>query len=315
MRKAWRHMLVLVPAALMASGCAGPREVAPALDVNVRQVAPDRVDAMLAQAEADLAERRLQNALSGFSAVLKAVPDNLRARAGIAETYLAMGQGDLALKAYAAWPAEEAEQPHILQGRGIASLLTGSAELAEPPLYKAVEADPSLWRSWNALGLIHDRKRDWAEADRCYERATQANPKAAESYNNWGYSMLQRGDYARSIPLLQTALQNDAALEAARNNLALAGALQGRYEGALAAVPADTMPVALNNVGYAALLRGDYSSAETYLTRAVQTSPRHFERAYENLRWLKYVRGGGTGGAEAPFDAAKASPKPQVRTR
>ena len=123
---------------------------------------------------------------------------------------------------------------------------------------------------------------------------------------------LQRGEHAKSVPLFQKALQVDPTLEAARNNITLAGALQGRYEGALASVSADTMPVALNNIGYVALLRGDYPSAETYLTRAVQTSPRHFERAYENLRWLNYVRG--TGPAKAGALNASVS-KPQIRTR
>ena len=319
MRRSWRHLLVLVPAALIATGCAGTLGSAGTgspLDTSVRHIAPEQVSTALAQAEADLRERRLDTALSGFQSVLRAQPDNLRAHTGVAETHLAMGNGDLALKAYAAWPEQAAEQPQALQGRGIAHLLVGDDAAAHPLLTKAVEADPSLWRAWNALGLSNDRKRNWAQADLCYQRAAQANPGGAEILNNRGYSLLQRGDHAASIQLLRQALQIDPTLEAARNNLTLANALQGRYEGALTAIPSDTMPVALNNVGYAALLRGDYPSAETYLMRAVQSSPRHFERANENLRWLSYLRGAGPESAKAPAKPAKTtSPVPLTPPR
>jgi len=317
MRKDWGHLLILVPVALIATGCAGGVGGAGSvgtgspLNISLRQIAPDQVNTALAQAETDLRERRLDTALSGFQSVLRAQADNPRAHAGVAETYLAMGNGELALKAYAAWPESTAEQPLALQGRGIAHLLTNDEAAAHPLLSKAVEADPSLWRAWNALGLSNDRKRNWAQADQCYQRAAQANPGAAEIHNNRGYSLLQRGQHAASVPLFRQALQIDPTLEAARNNLTLATALQGGYEGALAAIPSETMPVALNNVGYAALLRGDYPSAETYLTRAVQTSPRHFERANENLRWLTYLRGAGTETAKAPVKAVKAAALPQ----
>jgi Flp pilus assembly protein TadD len=315
MRKAWKHLLVLVPAALIATGCAGnvgSVGAGPPLDMSVRQITPEQVNPTLAQAENDLRERRLDTALGNFQSVLRVQPDNPRAHTGVAESYIAMGNGDLALKAYADWPGQTAEQPQALQGRGIAHLLTGNEAAAQPLLTKAVEADPSLWRAWNALGLTNDRKRNWTQADICYQRAAKANPGAAEVLNNRGYSLMQRGEHAASVSLFRQALQIDPTLEAARNNLTLATALQGRYEGALTAIPSEAMPVALNNVGYAALLRGDYPTAETYLTRAVQTSPRHFERANENLRWLTYLRGSGTENARAPSKAAKAASPVQL---
>lgn len=302
MKRAWRHLLVLIPAALIATGCAGIRGTGDGLDVNAGLMAPDQRDALLAQAEADLRERRLEAALNGFSSVQKALPNNARAQTGMAETYLAMGNAELALKTYAALPQHAAEQPQALQGRGIAALLLGDEAAALQYLSRAVEADPSLWRAWNTLGMLHARTRNWAQADVSYQRAAQANPGAAEIHNNHGFSLIQRGDYAAAIPLLTQALKIDPAMEAARNNLTLATALQGRYETALAAIPSEALPVALNNIGYAAMMRRDYPTAESYLTRAVQSSPRHFAQANENLRWLTYLRG------TAPEDA-KALPK------
>jgi len=312
MRKRWRHLFVLVPAIMVVGGCTttarGPE--AP-LDLAARQVPADQMEALLAKAEADLRERRLESALNGFTSVLKASPDNARAQAGLAETHLAMGDGEMALRAFDGVAGPLAGQPHVLQGRGLAHLLVGNPAAAQPLLTRAVEADPSLWRAWNALALLADRQRNWAQADAAYQRAKEAAPAAAEVYNNHGYSLLQRGQHAAAVPLFQQALLLDPSLEPARNNLTLAGALQGRYEGALAAVPAENIPVALNNVGFAALLRGDYPAAETYLSRAVQSSPRHFERANENLRWLTYLREGAPA-APAPAAAAPSPPRQLV---
>lgn len=313
MRKRWGQLLVLGSIVLTVAGCAGdPTGMAGGTaDTGRQQVGADQRNAVLAQAEGDLRERKLDTALNGFLSVLNAYPDDPRAHAGVAETHLALGNGELALKAYDAWPAPMAGRADAFQGRGIAHLLLGEEAAARADLTKAVEADPSLWRAWNALGLINDRIRNWAQADQCYQKAAQANPGAAEILNNRGYSLVQRGDYAAAVPLLNQALRLDPTLEAARNNLTLASALQGRYEGALTAIPADVLPVALNNVGYAALLRGDYASAEVYLTRAIQSSPRHFEKANENLRWLNYLRGASPDERRAPVKPAK-SPAPAV---
>ncbi|HYH17740.1 MAG TPA: tetratricopeptide repeat protein [Azospirillum sp.] len=310
MMKFWGRILVLGSIALSVAGCASDfrGRTGASAEAARQQMAPDQRTLVLAQAESDLRERKLDAALNGFLSVLQGYPDDPRAHAGTGETYLAMGNGELALKAYEAWPASIANGAEAFQGRGIAHVLLGDEAAARTNLTKAVEADPSLWRAWNALGLINDRGRNWAQADQCYQKAAQINPGAAEIYNNRGYSLLQRGDHASAIPLFNQALRIDPTLEAARNNLTLASALQGRYEGALTAIPSEVLPTALNNVGYAALLRRDYASAELYLTRAVQSSPRYFEKANENLRWLNYLRGASPEEARAARPAKASAP-------
>lgn len=298
MRRTSWLALIWLPVILLAGGCSGGLSTIGA-PVALRQVPPPQLEAMLAQAETDLRERRLDTALNGFASVLQAEADNARARSGLAETHLAMGNGELALKAYEGWPGDAAAQPAALQGRGIAQALQGNTAAARQLLTEAVTADPSLWRAWNALGTLHDRQHDWRQADAAYQRALAAHPESAEILNNQGYSFLLRGSHAAAIPFFHKALQRNPKLDAARANLTLANALQGRYEAALASVPAEHLPVALNNVGFAALVRGDYPAAETYLNRALQDSARHFDKANDNLRWLAYLRGPAPAGRPA----------------
>ncbi len=304
MKTAWAQIAVATTLALGA--CAAPQPPAVQQEAIAPKASDEDVRTRLAQAHADLAEGRIEAARKGFDTVLKARPANVSARAGLAETYLAEGDGERALVVYAALPSAEAEQPAALQGRGIAHLLTGDDSGAEPLLAKAVAADPTLWRAWNGLGLIHDGQGRWGEADRAYRMAAEAAPSAAAIHNNWGYSLLQRGEDAQAINHLRKALELSPTLEAAKGNLTLARALTGNYEAALAASPADGLPVALNNVGFAALLRGDYAAAEDFLSRALQSSPRHFPSARENLRWLNYLKAA----AQPEQNAAWVVPEP-----
>ena len=309
----WHCLIVLIPVMLAASGCTGTGTATPGPELNLKLVAPEQMEPVLARSEAELREGRAEAAMQGFSSVLKSDPTNWRANHGLAESYLALGSGDLALKLYESWPSYEAEKPDALQGRGIALLMVGNDAAAQQYLDRAVEADSGLYRAWNALGMLHGRRGDWSRAEACYDKAAQANPQAAEIYNNRGFALLQRGDRGAAMALFQKALRMDPSLETARNNLTLATALQGQYESALASVPAESMPAALNNIGYAALVRGDYPTAESYLTRAVESSPRHFPRANENLRWLTYLRSEAGDGAQGPIatgPAQKLRPAP-----
>ncbi len=66
--------------------------------------------------------------------------------------------------------------------------------------------------------------------------------------------------------------------------------MKGDYLTALAGVSRENMADVLNNVGYAAMLRGDYDVAEAYLTRAVEARASFHSQAADNLRMLKDLR-------------------------
>ena len=183
--------------------------------------------------------------------------------------------------------ADPALQAKALQGQGIVLLRQGEREKARNRLEKAIEKDAGLWRSWNALGRLDDAEKDHAAARKAYRRAIALNPKAAFLHNNLGFSLLASGEPAYAETSLNRALELDPDLAVALTNLRLALAFQGRYGPALAGVQEDQRATVMNNVGYAALLRGDHGQARTLFLDAMAANPGFFGEAKRNLAFLE----------------------------
>jgi Flp pilus assembly protein TadD len=163
---------------------------------------------------------------------------------------------------------------------------TGSVNV----LKEALAKDVTLWRAWNALGRALDiqGKRDEARAH--YDRALALQPDTAAVLNNRGVSHLLAGRYSDAEKDLRKAYALDRTLERAQGNLRLALAWQGRYAEALAGVRRIDAPVALNNIGYIAMKRGDLNHAEAYFAQAMQMSPAFYDKADRNLKFLQELK-------------------------
>jgi Flp pilus assembly protein TadD len=165
--------------------------------------------------------------------------------------------------------------------------MLGQRDSATQALRGAVEADPGLWRAWNGLGQLADDQRQWEDARASYDKALATTTAPWIVYNNIGFSLLLQGKQADSREFFAKSLQLRPGTEVADNNRRLALALQGKYAEATTGVAKERLPAALNNAGYAAMLRGEYPGAETYLTRAIETSPSFYEMAAKNMLQLK----------------------------
>ena len=105
---------------------------------------------------------------------------------------------------------------------------------------------------------------------------------------NLGWSNLLAGDLTEAEKRLQQSLQADPDSLTTRSNLAFCVALQGRYEEALSLY--ETLysePVAANNVGYAALSRGDFAEARNYFDTAIEKNPSFYQKAANNRLFIK----------------------------
>jgi len=284
--------LVAVAATLLAAlaGCETLSQEQKAPEVlslpAIEPVAPGT----LALAERALSEDRREDADQLINRVLLSEPENWEARLLLAELYLASGKPQLAEPIFDSLVEKAGITGRALQGLGISLTLQGNMDGGVDNLQRAVAEDPGLWRAWSALGYHHDSNRDWAAAAGSYEKALEGNPNSALIYNNRGFSRLSQKRLEEAVADFDRALRLDPEFEVARENLRLALAWQGKYVHAMAGASNRDLARILNNIGFIALMRGDYINAEAYLLRAMEADPSYNETAARNLTYLKQVR-------------------------
>jgi len=278
---------VPVVLSLMLAGCAStPPNLATgaglAHDASVEDINP-----RLSAADATREDGRFSEALEIYQRILFDAPANLQAHRGLAECLLAMGKYAEARGLFQGLEHDADLRAAALQGEGLAALGLGRDDAAEKSLRAATQADPALWRSWNALGSLADRRHQGDEAAKLFAKASEINPGSAAVKNNIGYSELIKGDPKHAAETLRAALELDPKSETIQNNLRLAIAANGNYDEALRAATREQLPVVLNNVGYVAMQHGDLAAAEGYFARAMEASGSYAAVTAKNLDRLK----------------------------
>jgi Flp pilus assembly protein TadD len=271
----------------MLTGCA---QHSPGLQPQLESgasVSAAEMSTTLAAADATRDEGNFAEALQIYQQLMVDAPAEPRAQFGVGECMLALGKPSQAKQIFSGLKSNAVLHATARQGEGLALLALGQNEPAGIALQEASAADPSLWRSWNALGKLADLRHQPEEATKFYAKASELNPQSAAVINNAGYSKLISGDAPHAIELLRRALTLDPRSETIQNNLRLAIAADGKYDDALKATSHEQLPVVLNNVGYVAMQRGDFTAAEGYFSRAMETSNSYASVAAKNLEQLK----------------------------
>jgi Flp pilus assembly protein TadD len=156
-------------------------------------------------------------------------------------------------------------------------------EAAERLLHAAVSGDPRRWRSYNGLGVLADRRGEYASAERHYDQAHLLQPDNASIINNRGYSHYLAGKLSAAEGDLRYAIALGAPA-GTWTNLGKVLAKQGRFDEALESLlkESDTAH-AYNVLGEAAREGGDLERARQYFSEAISAAPRYFREAQENL--------------------------------
>lgn len=279
---------------LLLAGCAGTAERVGLAEEPLPPVPQQKLeepsDLAVARAEAMLAAKQFEAAYGKFAAVLRKEPDNIRARLGAAEANLGLGKLGEALAGFESAMGAVEYRPAALQGRGITLSLIGQRELGQTLLLQAVAEDSSLWRAWNAIGRNHDMADDPELALEAYDRALRANGRAAPIHNNRGLALLVLRRFAEAESAFRQALLHDPEAARAQMNLRLTVAWQGRYSEALAGLKAGQLPSVLNNVGFVAMQKGDFTVAKSCFVRAMESSPAYYAKAAKNLEYLEELK-------------------------
>lgn len=275
--------------ALLVAVAADAATVPPAGDPTVGGPLADRptgLAEMLAVVDGAIAASRLESARD---VIARAIPahDGPQLRLRVAELALASDSLPQALAGFSGLVGDPTVAGAANQGLGIVYLRQSNLPAAIIALDAAVAANPALVRAWTARGVAADRQRDFVAADLAYARALALSPQSAIVLTNRGWSFLLRGRAAEAESDLNRAVALDPGLGTARTNLRFARALQGRYRDAFAGATAGGIATDLNTVGFAAMARGDYATAETYFSRSLAKNPRFDPIAWANLQYLK----------------------------
>ncbi|MCJ8191036.1 hypothetical protein [Sphingomicrobium aestuariivivum] len=190
---------------------------------------------------------------------------------------VAKGEGDAAMAARAARAALEL-------GR-----LAEAGQWLDAALADAGVAGD--WRQWNLRGVIADRQGDYAAADRAYATGVARGPDQPMLLNNWGFSLMLRGQWRAALERLDraAALAPGVARYVANRDFAGWAAGRGLPERRAGESAAD-FARRLNDAGVAAAMGGDAARARAAFTRALGASSTHYERAAHNLERLDTAR-------------------------
>ena len=170
----------------------------------------------------------------------------------------------------------------------IASFMAGDIQAAKTLADKAIASADATWKAWNVKGVVADMEGDWASADEAFARAGSLAPDEAEVLNNFGWSLLQRGEWARAVTLLEQAAALDPKLPRIRNNLELARAAVAEDLPERRPRESDSdFAARLNDAGVVAAQQGDRDRAIAAFTRALAVSDTWYARAANNLERLQ----------------------------
>ncbi|TNE36555.1 MAG: tetratricopeptide repeat protein [Alphaproteobacteria bacterium] len=247
------------------------------------------VDSTFARGLRQLADGDAEGAQASFSKVLTAEPDNKDALFGLAESNLALGHTEDARTLYQELVTDDTFRARAFQGQGLAFLRDGQSDRALVNLSSAVDADQSLWRSWNAMGQIYDSREAWDDANNAYAFGLLQNPNSVALRNNVGMSLLLQDKPDEALKHFEAALNIDPRNQTATSNRQITLAKLGRYSEALEGVSQQDRYIALNNIGYIAMLKGDLKRARHYFNLAAEESPAYYKTAEENLKRVEQM--------------------------
>lgn len=160
---------------------------------------------------------------------------------------------------------------------------------AEKHLSQVIAARQS-WPAYNGLGIIANLQGDYLKAENFFKKADVISPNSPELLNNIGFALYSADKLTEAASYYTKALQINPGFKKAIYNYALLQARLSNYEQAHIAFAKVSSPAeASNNIGYIAMMNGDYSEANNYLQEAINISPQFYKKANDNLKRLEIM--------------------------
>lgn len=185
-------------------------------------------------------------------------PNDLEAAQRFADALRRGGRADRAAQIAAEAISRFPDDRNLLTTYGYAQIAAGRPHEALRPLALVAQAEPENWRVRSALGAALDQLGRFPEARRAYQEALALEPDNARILTNLGVSHIMAGEPADAERYLRQASEQRGAPPEARQNLAIALALQGRFDEAEQIERVDLPPAqAAENMRYLRSLLSD----------------------------------------------------------
>jgi len=279
-----RHRVILslcLSGTFLVAGCAGSgeAEVERAIrDLNVIDES-NLNDLMLSTGDP-------KEAVAYFRRTAEQNPDRIDIKRGLAKSLVRAGQPKEAVGIWREIVTLDETTNSDRVDLADALIRAGDWDEAEAEL-DSVPPTFETFKRYRLEAMIADSNEEWENADSFYETAAGLTTRPAGVLNNWGYSMLTRGNYAEAERLFVRAISNDRDMFTAKNNLVLARGAQGNYDLPVIEMSQIERAQLLHTLGLSAVKRGDITIGRGLLKEAIDTHPQYFEAAVRALRALE----------------------------
>jgi Flp pilus assembly protein TadD len=220
--------------------------------------APEGVRPVDRQARQLVAREDMLTQMAFWAGEYQTFPNDLEAAQKFSEALRKGGRTDRAAQIAGEALNRFPDDRPLLTTYGLAQIAANQPQEALRPLALVAQAEPQNWRVRSALGAALDQLGRFDEARRAYQEALAVRPDDPGVLTNLGVSHLMAGEPADAEAILRQASALPGAPPEARQNLAIAIALQGRFDEAEQLERIDLPPgVASANVAYLRSLLSD----------------------------------------------------------
>jgi tetratricopeptide (TPR) repeat protein len=160
---------------------------------------------------------------------------------------------------------------------------------------RAIHLDPSYYKAFTALGMIHAALGDWPGAEKAYDEALRLNGRDADSWFLLGRGYFLRNDFGKAKDAFQKSLNLSPQQVRNYTNLALAAEAMGEDEAVENVLQqgvkvgeslAQPDVAAAVDYGIFLLEHGRDAESMAVLRQAIKASPRNGKIHYELARCL-----------------------------
>jgi Flp pilus assembly protein TadD len=237
-------------AACATTGEGSSRDVAAATAPSARSVDRDARERIVRQ--------DMLTQMAFWAAEYQTFPNDLEAAQRFADALRRGGRADRAAQIAADALGRFPDDRNLMTTYGYAQIASGRPHEALRPLALVAQAEPENWRVRSALGAALDQLGRFPDARRAYQEALALQPDNAGILTNLGVSHIMAGEPADAERYLRQAADQRGAPPEARQNLAIALALQGRFDEAEQIERVDLPPAqAAENIRYLRSLLSD----------------------------------------------------------